>query len=187
MELKWGDFRTGQFVTSAGLITSNGPHGQNIETVEWTHHVSYEPGIIVACIRPTDATHENIQQTKEFGVNIATTSQATIASVSGNNTGKDTDKIKALKELGFKFYKAKRIGCLMVEGAALNAECKLQKSITIGDHTMFIGEVIEATANENTMPLAYHQRKFWVLEKNTEKPSQAELEKIKKVVEKNRK
>ncbi|MBI2133599.1 flavin reductase [Candidatus Woesearchaeota archaeon] len=187
MDIKWEDFMSGQFVTSIGLITSNGPYGQNIESVEWTHHVSYEPGIIVACIRPADATHKNIETTKEFGVNIAAHNQATIVSVSGNYTGKDTDKIKALKELGFKFYKGKKINCMMVEGAALNAECKLQKAITLGDHTMFIGDVIEASANKNIMPFAYHQKKFWKLEKNVEKPSDSEMERIRNTVQMHRK
>ena len=93
------------------------------------------------------------------------------------------DKINALNELGFKFYKAKKINTLMVSGAALNVECKLVKTIELGSHTMFIGEVIEAAANKDKEPLAYHQGKYWVMEKNIEKPSPEEMKKIKKAVE----
>ena len=60
MDLPWGDERTKQFVTNVGLITSNGPYGDNVMAAEWAHHVSYEPGLIAVCINPKDATHKNI-------------------------------------------------------------------------------------------------------------------------------
>lgn len=50
-----------------------------------------------------------------------------LSSVAGGSSGKNTDKIGALKELGFKFFKAKKIDVLMVEDAAMNAECRLVK------------------------------------------------------------
>ena len=139
MDLPWGDERTKQFITNVGLITSTGPHGNNIMAAEWTHHISYSPGLIAVCIRPSDASYENIHATKEFGVNIAATDQATLASVAGGSTGREVDKIAALKELGFTFSKAKQIKSLMVEGAVLIIECKVVKEISLGDHILFVG------------------------------------------------
>ena len=46
MELPWNDPRTNKFATSIGLITSDGPLGANIMACEWTHHLSYNPGLI---------------------------------------------------------------------------------------------------------------------------------------------
>ena len=108
MDLPWGEERTKQFVTNVGLITSNGPNGHDIMACEWTHHVSYSPGLIADCINRTDATHENIEKTKQFGVNLAASDQNTLSSVAGGYHGKDYDKIAALKELGYKFFKAKK-------------------------------------------------------------------------------
>jgi len=76
---------------------------------EWTHHISYRPGLIAVCIRPGDATHDNIIQTKEFGVNLCSVDQSIMSSIVGGYTGIIYDKINALRELGFKFYKGKRI------------------------------------------------------------------------------
>ena len=138
MDLPWGEERTKQFVTNVGLITSNGPNGHDIMSAEWTFHVSYSPGLIAVCINRTDATHENIEKTKEFGVNLAASDQNIISSIAGGYHGNDYDKIKALKELGYKFFKAKKIDVMMVEGAAMSAECKLFKTIELGDHTTFV-------------------------------------------------
>ncbi len=183
MDLPWGDERTTKFVTNVGLITSDGPNGPNIMSAEWTHQISYSPGLIVVCVGQGKATNENIRATKEFGVNLAAADQNVIASVSGGSTGKKVDKIAALKELGFKFYKAKKIKTLMVEGAALHVECKAVQIIELGDHTMFVGEVLEATANQKE-PLIYHKKNFWKFGENILMPPEKELERIKSVVEK---
>jgi len=187
MDLPWGDERSVQFVTNVGLITSEGQYGSNIMACEWTHHISYSPGLIAVCIHARDATAENIKETKEFGVNICSTEQSVMSSVSGTNTGKSVDKIKVLEELGFKFYKAKKIKTLMVKDAVINVECKLFKEILLGDHIMFIGEVVEASLNKNKDPLVYHKGKYWNVGKIIEKPPEKELEKIRKLVENYRK
>ena len=55
-----------------------------------------------------------------------------------------------MKEAGLtNFYPAKSINVLMVEGAAMNAECKLMRFEELGDHIMFVGDVIEISADEN--------------------------------------
>lgn len=186
MDIEWGSEGALKFVTNVGLITSDGPNGQNIMAAEWTHHVSYSPGLIAICLGPNKATLENIRKTKEFGVNLASVEHSVISNVAGGASGRDTDKIAALKELGFKFYPGKKISTLMVEGAALNAECRLIKEITLGDHVMLVGEVVEAAFPQNE-PLAYHKGLYWKLNTNIEKPSEKERERIRAVLEKHRK
>ena len=187
MNLAWGDERTKQFVTNVGLITSNGSYGHNIMACEWTHHVSYEPGLIAVCINPNDATHANIAKTKEFGVSLCASDQNIVSSVSGGSSGKNIDKIEVLKELGVKFFKGKKTNVMLVEGASLNIECKLIKKIKLGDHTMFVGEVVEAYNVSSKSPLVYHGQKYWKLGENIPRPSQEEMERIKSIVEKHSK
>lgn len=186
MDLPYGEEQTKQFVTNVGLITSNGPNGHDIMAAEWTFHVSYSPGLIAVCINRTDATHENIEKTKEFGVNLAASDQNTLSSISGGYHGKQYNKVEALKELGYKFFKAKKIDVMMVEQAAMNAECKLFKTIELGDHTTFVGEVVNLYP-VGKEPIVYHAGKYWKLENQVEKPTQEERDKIREVVEKHKK
>ena len=186
MDIQWGSLEAGKFVTNVGLITTNGPHGNNIMAAEWTYHISYSPGLIAISLRPTRATHENIMKTKEFGVNLCATDQNVASSIAGGSTGKETDKIKVLEELGIKFYKAKKINALMVKGAALNAECKLIKSITLGDHELLVGEVLDMQASDKDS-LIYHGGKYFKVGERIQKPPQNELDKISKLVEKHKK
>ena len=186
MHLAWNDRRTRQFITNVGLITSNGPLGPDIMAAEWTHHISYSPSLIAINVRGRDATAENIQSTKEFGVNLAAANQNIVCSVAGRYSGKETDKISLLKEAGLTvFYTAKSINVLMVQGAAMNAECKLMKQEEIGDHAMFVGEVVEISADENIKPLIYHNGRYRQLGEDISKPSTDILAAIEKLAEKN--
>ena len=187
MDLPWGDEKTVQFVTNVGIITTNGPYGHNAMAAEWTHHVSYKPGLVAVCIGLSKATLENIRESGEFGISLAATEQNVLASVAGGSSGKEYDKVAALKEIGFKFYNAKKIKTLLIEGAVLNLECKLFKEIPLGDHVMFVGEVVEASLNKDKEPLAYHEIRYWKLGEAISHPPQQEMEKIKSIVEKHKK
>ncbi len=187
MDLPWNDERSNKFITNVGLITTNGPYGADVMACEWTHHVSYRPGLIAVCIGPNKATHENIKQTKEFGVNLCSTDQSIMSSVAGGYTASRYNKINALKELGFEFYEAKKIKATMIKGAAVNIECILSNAIPLGDHTTFVGEVMEASNNPDKVPLAYYGGKYFILNTNVVKPSQEERERMRKVIEKHKK
>lgn len=186
MDLPWGSEESGKFVTNVGLITSNGPHGQNIMAAEWTHHISYSPGLIAVNIHTFDATHDNIMKTKEFGVNLTGVDQNIVSSIAGGSSGKNVDKIKVLQDMGVEFYKAKKIDVLMVKESVLNAECKLIKAIELGDHMMFVGEVVEASLT-NKEPILYYGGKYYRVGEQTQKPPQEVRNKIEKLVEKYRK
>jgi flavin reductase (DIM6/NTAB) family NADH-FMN oxidoreductase RutF len=186
LDLPWNDERSNKFITNVGLITSDGHFGSNVMACEWTHHVSYRPGLIAVCVGHHKATHENIKQTKEFGVNLCSTDQSAMSSMAGGYTGSMYNKINALKELGFEFYKAKRIGTLMIKETAANFECILAKEIQLGDHTTFVGEVVEASSNADKAPLAYHGGRYFILNTGVVKPSPEERDRMKMVVEKHR-
>ena len=188
MDIPWGDPRTKKFITNVGLITTDGPAGPNIMAAEWTHMISYEPGLIAICIsNENEATAKNIKKTKEFGVSITSTAQSILSSTSGKYSGTTYDKISAAKELGFTFFKAKKIKTLMVEGAALNIECKLVKAILLGSHTMFVGEAVYTNLNEEKEPIAFHGGRYGSVAYTIEKPSEQERARIAAILEKHKK
>lgn len=187
MDVPWGSPPSRKFVTNVGLITSDGPWGPNITSLEWTHHVSYRPGLIIINTHKKDATTENILKTREFGVNLASETQNIVSSIAGNYTGREVNKIAVLRDFGIKFYRAKEINVFMLNGAALNLECKLKKYEPLGDHIMFIGEVVQLFLNEKAKPIVYHGGRYWKIGKNISKPPQQTLDKLENLVEKHKK
>ena len=175
-----------KFVTNVGLTTSNGPIGQNIMSAEWTHRISSDPFLIAICLNAGNATNENILNSNEFGVNLASESQGFICSISGNYTGKEIDKIKALEKLGAEFYKAENIDAPMLKNAAATFECKVIEHKKYGSHMMYIGCVVKATYSDEN-PIVYHSKKFWKISENIPKPNPKKLEEMEDIIEKHRK
>lgn len=183
MDLLFGTPEAGSFVTNLGLVTTDGPLGPNVSTIEWTHLVSYTPGLIAVCIDLVDANHENLQATKEFGVSLASEGQNVLASLAGNTKGRQIRKIDFLKEIGFTFVPSKHIRPPLVDGASIQFECKLLQQLQPGNRTIFIGEVLAVNVFPENPPLAYHQRKFRKLGEQVHKPGQEVIERQKEVME----
>ncbi|MDP3882314.1 MAG: flavin reductase family protein [Nanoarchaeota archaeon] len=188
MDILWGSEHKKKFATNVGLITTTGPRGDNIMAAEWTHHVSFSPGLIAVCIGPGKATAINIDATQEFGVNLAASDQNVLSSVAGGETkGKAVNKIGVLKDLGFKFFQGKKIRAKMVEDAIMQAECKLVNKIVLGDHIMYVGEVVELYPVSSKDPLIYTENKYFKLGENIKKPAPEELAKIESIIAKHSK
>ncbi len=174
-----------QFVTNVGLVTTRGSLGDNIMACEWTHHISYEPDLIIVAMRPNRDTYNAIIKTKEFGVSIASVEQNWVSSTAGNHHGSEHDKVGALKEMGVEFYKAEKIDVLMVSHAAANLECKLVRHIDIGDHPLFIGEVVAKSKNDKS-PILYHLEKYFHLGERVAKTPQEHRDARKIILDKHK-
>ncbi len=143
-----------QFTTTVGLITTHGSRGPNVMAAEWTFNISYDPFLISVHIDPTEATHGAIVETGEFGVNLLAEDQVVAMGFAGHFSKYDIDKLSS--EV-FETYPAKRIRAPMIRGAILNAECRLIQRLTLGDHTAFVGEVVEFSVDKSKGPVVLHR------------------------------
>lgn len=142
------------FTSTVALITTNGPKGPNVMAAEWTFNVSYDPFLISVHINPENVTHDEILAAGEFGVNLVSEAQVGAMAFAGHYSKGDTDKLSS--EL-FETYPGKRIKSLMLKDALLNAECRLVQHFAIGDHTAFVGEVVEFSVDATKKPVVLHQ------------------------------
>ena len=141
------------FTTTCALITTDGAQGPNVMAAEWTFNISYRPFLILVSIDPGNRTHDLILESKEFGVNLVTEEQVTAMGLAGHYSKADTDKLSS--EL-FETYPAQKIRAPMIQGALLNAECRLVETHVLGDHTAFVGEVVSFRVNPEARPLILH-------------------------------
>lgn len=141
------------FTTTCALITTDGPHGPNVMAAEWTFNVSYHPFLILVSIDPGNRTHDMILEAKEFGVNLVSEEQVAAMAFAGHYSKSDTDKLSS--EL-FETVPARKIRAPMIRGALLRAECRLVQAIPMGDHTGFLGEVVEFSVDPEARPVVLH-------------------------------
>ena len=162
------------FATTVGLITTKGKHGQNVMAAEWTMHVSYDP-MLVAVFVHDSPTYWNIQETRVFGVNIASDDQAELVNIAGGYSGTEVNKL-AIPHT-FKTYRAKHIDVPMVNGCALNAECKVTAIEKVGDHIMVVGQAVSAKSDEKKFPLVYTRGNYRKLSRS-KIPSRREVVRV---------
>jgi len=126
------------------LVTCMGERGPNIIPIAWSIPLSFEPPLVGISISPKRYSHELIEKAKEFVINVPTTQLLNAIMETGSCSGKETDKFSTC---GLTPAPAKRLKTPIIEECIAHLECKLCDSLRLGDHTLFVGEVLEAYAD----------------------------------------
>ena len=122
---------------------SNGK--ENGMTVAWGGICCSKPPCVCVSLREATYTYGAILERKAFTVNVPSAEQVRIADYFGIASGRDVDKFAIA---GLTATKAEHVGAPLVEEFPLNLECKLIHTLTIGLHTLFVGEILDVKADE---------------------------------------
>lgn len=129
------------------LVTCASIEGRsNIITIAWCMPVSFNPPLVAVSISPRRYSHKLIKETKEFVINVPPAEIWRKALKCGRVSGRTVDKWK-LAELTPK--PARKVKPPIIEECYAHLECVLEKEIPLGDHTVFIGRVVAAYAEED--------------------------------------
>jgi flavin reductase (DIM6/NTAB) family NADH-FMN oxidoreductase RutF len=144
MDAEWlqalGTLTTGLYVLTSGQGEDVGGMIQS-----WVSQVSYEPVLIMAAVHPNRYTHGLIQRSGAFGLH----------SISRDEPG-------LLSRFKGPDPKAKLAGLDWVRGATgvpvvrdclACFECTVRSSLTPGNHTMYIGEVVRVWNFSSARPM----------------------------------
>jgi len=121
----------------------------------WAMCASHEPPMVAIAVGNARYSHELIRATRAFTLAFPSEAQADAVLFCGTRTGRDTDKLKAS---GFAVLPAKHIDAPLIEGACANFECRLVSELPAGDHTVFLGEVLESYLNPSDPMRIYTMR-----------------------------
>jgi flavin reductase (DIM6/NTAB) family NADH-FMN oxidoreductase RutF len=123
-------------------------------TSAWVTQVSVQPPMISVAVGKSHYTSELISKAKSFSVNILSPEQMELARKCGFSSGRDQDKLQE-EEV---FYPA--TGAPILNNCAAYLDCKLTQQFEVGDHILFIGTVIQAV-NNNQSVLVYQSSDFF--------------------------
>jgi len=112
--------------------------------------LSLRPALVIVCIEKNVRSHEAIAAAGKFGVSILGANQA---DVSGRFASKSEDKFSGVA------VNAGRNGVPLIAGALCTIECRVHAQFAGGDHSIFVGEVLEIHINEGT-PLVYYRSSY---------------------------
>jgi flavin reductase (DIM6/NTAB) family NADH-FMN oxidoreductase RutF len=148
------EFRSalGSFATGVTVITTAGPDGHGYGmTVNAFSSVSLDPPLVLVCAISGKAGSEQIDRNRCFAVNILAADQEPL---SGYFASRDRPRGRdAFRDVD---HRVGDTGAPLIDGVVAHLDCRLAQSYTVGDHEIFIGEVVALHVDPDAEPLCFH-------------------------------
>jgi flavin reductase (DIM6/NTAB) family NADH-FMN oxidoreductase RutF len=133
----------------------------NIIAISFCMPVSKQPPLIACAIGKKTYSYQLIKKNKEFIVNVPLSKLKAQIYYCGFHSGSSVDKFL---QTGLTARPARSLKAPIIAECVAHMECKLAQVIETGDKNLFIGEVIEAYAEEDVVKtekrIAYAQGDF---------------------------
>ncbi len=120
----------------------------NMMTASWASVVCSKPPCVSVSLREATYTFGNIKEHGAYTVNIPSEKLAAVSAYAGVVSGRDTDKFA---DTGLTAVRSELVDAPYIEECELVIECRLIKTVDLGKHTMFIGEIIDVKADEEIL------------------------------------
>lgn len=138
-----------------GLIITKKDNQIDLCPVNWQAVSSRYENPMVVCVglNAESYTLENILKTKEFVYSYPSSKQLQDTLYCGTVSGRAVNKVK---NTSFQFLKSVHISVPKIKDAVMNFECRLFKSVSVGNYTIIIGKILKIDAsNKNQLDKIY--------------------------------
>ena len=132
----------------AVLVSCGDDTVNNIITIAWTGIINSDPPITYVSVRKSRYSHDIIERTGEFVINLTTEKLAFAADYCGVRSGRDVDKFKEMKLTA---AESKEVSCPSIEESPVNIECRVMEMKEYPTHDMFIAEIVSVSVDDSLM------------------------------------
>jgi flavin reductase (DIM6/NTAB) family NADH-FMN oxidoreductase RutF len=141
---------------SYGLYSIGVRHGDEVNafTANWICQASFEPPMVMLAVENDGRSIGMMRDSGLFSVNVYETGQTELAGHFGRRSKSHPDK------LGDMPWEPGVTGVPLLPQALGHLECRIRGEIPSGDHTVFVGEVIEASVRREGEPLTQKESGF---------------------------
>ena len=120
----------------------------NIITLAWVGTLCSNPPMVGIGVRPSRYSHKLIREGGEFVVNLPSAEQVRWMDYCGIVSGRDEDKWAAC---GLTQAQGTEVQVPLIAECPVNVECRLQQTLSLGSHDLFIGEVVAVQVDESVL------------------------------------
>ena len=107
-------------------------------TVNWVTQASFDPPLVAVGVKVGSAAHEIVEQSRAFALNVLGKGQQDLAFAFFKALERDGDSIGGEK------FSSGASGAPILANAAGFLDCSLVDTLERGDHSIFLGEVVDA-------------------------------------------
>ena len=116
----------------------------NIIAVAWIMPTSMAPPLVAISISPQRHSHKLIEESGEFVINIPTLELLQSTYSCGTFSGRSFDKFK---KAGLTPMPSKKVKAPAIKECIAHLECIVEDQTKTGDHSVFVGKIVEAYAD----------------------------------------
>lgn len=120
----------------------------NIITIGWTGTICSDPAMLYISIRPERYSHDIIEETGEFVVNLVNKELTWATDYCGVKSGRDVDKFK---EMNLTAIPSKTVDAPSIKESPVSIECKVVDVKRLGSHDMYIANVTAVSVENEYM------------------------------------
>jgi flavin reductase (DIM6/NTAB) family NADH-FMN oxidoreductase RutF len=131
------------------VVTTRRKGGIHGMTASSFSSVSLNPPLILVCVDRRNRTHEHLQEQEYFGVHILAAHQQDLSLRCSGRLG------EAAHQLDDVPYHEGKSSAPILEECLAYLECRLVSAYEGGDHTIFVGEIIDSGFTPGGRPLLY--------------------------------
>lgn len=133
----------------AVMITCADEEGRaNVMTAAWAGTICSDPVMVSVSIRKERYSHDIIERTGEFVINLTNEKLVKAADFVGVRSGRDIDKFALEKELKLTQEKSKLVKAPCIKESPVCLECRVKEILRLGSHDMFLAEVVSTDIDE---------------------------------------
>ena len=127
----------------------------NAMTASWVCRASFSPPLLTVSIGKTRHTHDLIAASGVFAVHALGPDQIDVAKRFGLKTGGKTDKFAGVE------YTTRVTGSPILKDCIAWIDCRVVAGHDAGDHTLFIGEMLDGEVVRDVPTVLYDRESFY--------------------------
>ena len=143
-----------QWATGVTIVSSIYDGVRHGMTVSAFTSISLDPPLVLISLAKEARTHDLVERSKIFGVTLLKQGQEEISDRFAGRTTEDQDRFASLET--FKLHTG---APFLIDGLSF-LDCMVIDWHDIGDHTLFIGEVVAMQVESEGDPLIYYNRSY---------------------------
>ncbi len=129
----------------AVLVTCGTAENPNVLTIGWTGICCTRPPMTYISVRPERFSHDIIEKSGEFVINLTTSAMVKQTDFCGVKSGRDLNKFEACN---FHTVPSQKLSVPLIEECPVSLECRVTEVKPLGSHTMFLAEIVGVDVDE---------------------------------------
>ncbi|RLE48447.1 MAG: flavin reductase family protein [Candidatus Methanomethylicota archaeon] len=146
------------FPRPTALVTTCNKEGKpNVASFSFVMPISFDPKYVCFAVAPERYTFNNLQEVREFVLNMATEDMLKEVWICGSESGRDVDKFKLAN---LETVPSVKVKPLRIKKCPVQLECVVELIERFGDHYLVVGKVVaEHVETTQFKPIMHYSSK----------------------------